>query len=182
MNEQLEFLKQIAFRLESAGFEYMLTGSMAMAIYSVPRMTRDIDIVVECSPSNAEKITGLFASDCYIDEVVVRDAASRFSSFNIIHNNWIIKADFIILKNDEYRQVEFSRRIQVAVDDAEIYVVSPEDLILSKLIWMKMSQSDLQKSDISAMIEAVDNLDWNYLNQWIVQLGLNNIFEEHFKK
>ena len=46
MNEQLEFVKQIASRLDSAGIAYMLTGSMALAIYAVPRMTRDIDLVI----------------------------------------------------------------------------------------------------------------------------------------
>ena len=47
MDEQLEFLKLIASRLDSVGILYMMTGSMAMAIYSIPRMTRDIDLVVE---------------------------------------------------------------------------------------------------------------------------------------
>ena len=45
--KQLEFMKQIAERLDTAHIRYMLTGSMAMAIYSVPRMTRDIDLVIE---------------------------------------------------------------------------------------------------------------------------------------
>ncbi len=47
MDEQLEFVKLIASRLDSVGIPYMMTGSMAMAIYSIPRMTRDIDLVVE---------------------------------------------------------------------------------------------------------------------------------------
>ena len=50
MDEQFEFVKQIAARLEAADIPYMMTGSMAMAIYSVPRMTRDIDLVIEIKP------------------------------------------------------------------------------------------------------------------------------------
>lgn len=46
MNEQLELVKLIAYRLESNGIAYMLTGSMAVAIYAAPMMTRDIDLVI----------------------------------------------------------------------------------------------------------------------------------------
>ena len=59
MNEQLEFVKQIASRLDSAGVAYMLTSSMALAIYAVPRMTRDIDLVIACRPKDVEKLVKL---------------------------------------------------------------------------------------------------------------------------
>jgi hypothetical protein len=67
MDEQLEFVKQIVSRLDSAGLRYMMTGSMAMAVYAVPRMTRDIDIVVEYRPEDAGKLAALFEPDCYVD-------------------------------------------------------------------------------------------------------------------
>lgn len=59
MDEQLEFVKLIASRLDSVGIPYMMTGSMAMAVYSVPRMTRDIDLVVEVKPVDVDKIVSL---------------------------------------------------------------------------------------------------------------------------
>jgi len=96
MDEQLEFLKLIASRLDSAGIPYMMTGSMAMAIYSIPRMTRDIDLVVEVTPADVDRIVGLFSEDCYIDQDSVRQAVRAHGMFNIIHNDWVIKADFII--------------------------------------------------------------------------------------
>lgn len=133
MDEQLEFVKEIASRLESAGIPYMMTGSMAMAIYSVPRMTRDIDLVVECHPQDSDRIAALFESDCYVDRHSVREAIARRSIFNIIHNEWVIKADFIVRKDEEYRRLEFERRREFDVDGTPIHVVAAEDLILSKL-------------------------------------------------
>ena len=47
MTAELEVLGIVAERLESAGIAYMVTGSIAMNYYAVPRMTRDIDLVVE---------------------------------------------------------------------------------------------------------------------------------------
>jgi len=44
---ELEVLQDATERLERAGIQYMLTGSIALSYYAQPRMTRDIDLVVE---------------------------------------------------------------------------------------------------------------------------------------
>ena len=75
MNEQIEFVKIIVQRLESAGFNYMLTGSLALSIYAHPRFTRDIDLVVEFTAEDAERLAALFENDCYVDEIGIRRAA-----------------------------------------------------------------------------------------------------------
>jgi len=131
MDDQLEFVKLIASRLDSAGIPYMMTGSMALAIYSVPRMTRDIDFVVEAAPGDVEKIVDLFSMDCYIDRDGVRQAVRERGMFNIIHNDWVIKADFLVRKHEQYRRVEFARRQGMDIGGTTIYVVAAEDLILS---------------------------------------------------
>ncbi len=46
MTEELQILRAITNRVESAGMDYMLTGSVALNCYAQPRMTRDIDLVV----------------------------------------------------------------------------------------------------------------------------------------
>ena len=173
MDEQLEFLKLITSRLDSIGVPYMMTGSMAMAIYSIPRMTRDIDLVVEVEPIDVDKIVNLFSEDCYIDRDSVVQAVDAHSTFNIIHNEWVIKADFIIRKNEEYRREEFSRRQKIVIDDTAIFVVSVEDLILSKLIWGKQSLSELQLNDVRQMISTVSKLDWKYIEKWATVLGID---------
>ena len=178
MDDQLEFVKLITSRLDSAGIAYMMTGSMAMAIYSIPRMTRDIDLVVELAPVDVDKIFNLFSEDCYIDLDSVRRAADKRSMFNIIHNDWVIKADFIIKKNEEYRREEFSRRQKIFIEDTTIFVVSVEDLILSKLVWGKESQSDLQFGDVRQMISTVLELDWEYLKKWAIVLGVDQLLKK----
>ena len=178
MDEQLEFVKLIASRLDSVGIPYMMTGSMAMAIYSIPRMTRDIDLVVEIRPIDVDKIVNLFSKDCYIDRDSVRQAVNANSMFNIIHNEWVIKADFIIRKNEEYRKEEFYRRQKMVIEDASIFVVSVEDLILSKLVWGKQSQSDLQLGDVRQMISTVSGLDWRYMKKWAIVLGIDPLLEK----
>jgi hypothetical protein len=64
---ELEVLND-AIRLERAGIDYMLTGSIALSYYAQPRMTRDIDFVVELSGRDAKSIAALFAPSYYVAE------------------------------------------------------------------------------------------------------------------
>ena len=175
MNEQLEFIKAIATRLDSAGIPYMLTGSIALALYARPRMTRDIDLVIECQSPDSETIVRLFEADCYVDAQEVRDAIASRQMFNIIHNEWIIKADFIVRKDDKYRKLEFDRRRRFTIEGMSVWVASPEDLILSKLHWAKDTGSELQREDVRVMVQTVQNLDWIYLEQWAEDLGVQEL-------
>ena len=144
MNEEFELLKDVALRLQKAGINYMITGSMAMAVYSTPRMTRDIDIIIEISYRDVERIVALFRDDFYIDEASVRQAVCDRGMFNIIHSNSVIKVDFIIRKNEDYRIEEFSRRQMVNIEGLQISIVATEDLVLSKLV-MSDTSVDIEK-------------------------------------
>jgi hypothetical protein len=177
MDEQLEFIKQISERLTSAGLEYMMTGSMAAAVYATPRMTRDVDMVLECSTGDVDTIVSLFSPDCYIERTAVAEAVAERGMFNIIHNEWIIKADFIIRKDDPFRVAEFARRRVVDVEGTRLSVVAPEDLILSKLVWARETGSELQRRDAHAVLRAGIQLDRAYLDEWAIRLGLKHILE-----
>ena len=135
MTEELDLIKDVVSRLTGAGIDYMMTGSMAMAAYSIPRMTMDIDMVIQISPDDVSGLVELFKEDFYIDEASVREAATKRGMFNVINNDSIIKLDFIVRKDEEYRVLEFSRRQQIDFGGASVWVVAPEDLILSKLVW-----------------------------------------------
>ena len=62
-----------------------MTGSLALALWAVPRMTRDIDVVVEVEAADARRLVGLFADACVIDEDAVQEAFARRGMFNGIH-------------------------------------------------------------------------------------------------
>jgi hypothetical protein len=91
--------------------------------------------------------------------------------FNIIDHASGFKADFVVLKNDAFRQEEFNRRRKVDFFDKTIYVVSPEDLLISKLIWIQDFQSPQQMEDIKNL-SAIEQLDWPYITKWINKLNL----------
>lgn len=154
----------------------MLTGSMAMNYYAQPRMTRDIDIVVALRPEDAGRIVELFRSDYYVSREAVDSSIAHQSLFNLIHNETVIKVDCIVRKQNPYRLAEFKRRQQVRIQDFETWIVSKEDLILSKLFWAKDSHSELQLRDVKNLVST--GCDRAYIERWTVELGLDNLWRE----
>ena len=178
MSEEAEILKLVCRRLEAAAIPYMITGSMAANLYAVPRMTRDIDVVIEAQSGDIPKMTELFKQDFYVDRESISEAIQRQGMFNIPHNESVVKIDFIIRKNSSYRELEFQRRRAVPFESERIWVVSPEDLILSKLFWAKDSLSEMQLKDVKNLLSAVKNLDNAYLAQWTQTLGLEEVYRK----
>ncbi len=168
----IEFLKELVKYFQQNQISYMLSGSVAMSLYTLPRFTRDFDFVVHLKPGDVKDLAKHFKEGYYCDEDAIRDAILNKSMFNIIDHKSGYKADFIILKNEPYRTTEFERRSLIDFLDMKIYVVSPEDLLLSKIIWVQHIQSALQFEDIR-LLSTLDNLNWQYINDWINMLKLN---------
>jgi hypothetical protein len=180
--DELEVLKIVTKRLEEAGIGYMITGSVAANFYSQPRMTRDVDIVIQVKVEQIDKLYHLFKKDFYIDKNSVEKAVKEKNRFNIIHNEKIIKIDFIISKETEHGQIEFSRKIKERIDDFNLFIVSPEDLILSKLAWAKESSSETQLRDVKNIILFnKESLDYDYLKKWSKKLSVEESLEEVIK-
>ena len=172
MDELFEFLVLIAERLDQAQIPYMLSGSVALSMYAQPRMTRDIDFVVDIEEGQVDKFVELFKEDCYIDRESVLEAVRTRGMFNVIHEAWVVKADFVVRKDQPYRKTEFDRRRTVSVGGKKFSVVTAEDLLLSKLYWAKTSRSELQLGDVKNLILSERNLDWPYIQRWAQKLGV----------
>lgn len=181
MTEELDVLADVVVRLETARLSYMVTGSIASSYYGQPRMTRDIDIVIEIHAKDVDRLFGLFAGDFYIDRDAALDAIKRQSSFNIIDNTSVIKVDFIVRKREAYRREEFKRRRRARIDGVEVAIVSPEDLVLSKLVWAKDSHSEVQLGDVRSILKIGHQLDLGYLEKWAKRLGVLELYRETLK-
>ncbi len=99
-------------------------------------MTRDIDIVVELSLERIDEFTDLFP-DSYFNKEIIRNEIKRKGIFNIIDHKTGFKLDFIIRGVTEYYQLAFNRRQRIKELDTELWVISLEDLIIAKIIWIQ---------------------------------------------
>jgi hypothetical protein len=156
----------------------MVTGSFAANYYAVPRMTRDIDFVVALSAGDADRFCTLFEGDFYVDREAVRDAIADRSVFNLIHQAYVIKVDCIVRKDSEYRRTEFARQRRASIEGHGLALVAPEDLIISKLDWMRETRSEVQLADVRNLLRSVPDLDRQYLADWTERLGLGALYRE----
>lgn len=169
-----DLLARLVAALAAAQIPYMLTGSYASSLHSVPRATRDLDIVIFPNREQLIRFIGSLPADRYhtdLDEAM--DCLLRRSSFNVIDyaSGW--KVDFIIPPFDEFHIEEFERRRMIDVGGLLLSVVSPEDIVIAKLLWAKAGESERQIKDAAAVVQLQgSNLDLGYVEKWIRKLGL----------
>jgi hypothetical protein len=176
LQNEFDVLRDVARRLDQAGIDYMLTGSLAMNFYAQPRMTRDIDVVMELSAADVDRVVKLFSPDYYVSRDAVSAAVGARRMFNLIHQQSVIKVDCIVRKDSRYRELEFKRRQRGTVEDCELWIVSKEDLILSKLCWALDSHSEMQLGDVRRLLAT--GCDEAYLNEWAPGLEVTALLEE----
>ena len=176
MPKEINVLRDVSQKLLAAGIQYMLTGSLALSYYAEPRMTRDIDIVIQVGKKDTDRLIELFEGDYYLPRNAAARAIASETLFNVIHAREIVKVDLIIRKSSDYRRLEFERRREVKVEGVPIWIVSKEDLIISKLLWAKDSHSQLQLKDVKNLLKS--GYDDAYLKEWIDRLDLNDLLKE----
>jgi predicted nucleotidyltransferase len=176
MQNELDVIRDVTHKFRTAGIEYMLTGAVAMTYYARPRMTQDIDLVVALEANDIDRVTALFETDYYVDRKAVSRAIANTSLFNVIHNQALIKVDCIVRKGTKYRLLEFERRREVSLQDIKVWIVSKEDLIISKLYWARDSHSEFQLRDVRNLLTS--GYDSAYLAEWARKLGVHDLLEE----
>ena len=75
----------------------------------------------------------------YLSEESIREAIKHKSMFNLIDTTEGDKIDFWILTNDAFDKSRFKRKIEEDIFGFSMKVSSPEDTILAKLKWIKLS-------------------------------------------
>lgn len=179
-----EFIDRLAGILDRAGIEYMFCGSIASTFHGVPRTTRDVDLVVALSGPKIPVLLGeLPEEDYYVSESSIRDAVLRQSQFNVIDMATGWKADLIVKKRRPFSTEEFKRRVQARVlGDAEVFIASPEDTVLTKLEWAAATNSERQLRDVAGVIQVKGaDLDLEYLRHWAAELGVLGQLEQLLK-
>lgn len=106
----------------------------------------------------------------------MRDSITNESIFNLIHDKSVIKVDCVVRKSGIYRQLEFERRRRITIADFQTWIVSTEDLIISKLAWAKDSRSELQLGDVRNLLQS--GYDRTYVEQWTRELELDSLWNE----
>jgi hypothetical protein len=137
MRHQDDVSLELIRKLDDAGIRYMVVGSHAVFLYGEPRTTQDIDIVIETTREQLEAFATTLREDQYVSLDAAWAALDRHSMFNVIDTTSGWKIDLIVRKSRPYDIEAFRRRRQAKLLGQEIWVLSAEDAILSKLEWSR---------------------------------------------
>ena len=183
MISQKEFLRKLAKRLDDSNIPYMLSGSMCSSFHGQPRATNDADIVIDPTKKQLVHFLNSLGQNYYVSKETALEALKNNSMFNIIDTQAGWKADIIIRKNRAYSRQEFARRTNELVMGINLWILSPEDSILSKLEWSKGRESQIQFNDALGVLNVQwDRLDFDYLKKWAKELKVEDSLEHLLKE
>ena len=178
---QQELLIKVVSTLNELTIPYMVTGSIVSSLQGEPRSTHDIDVIVMMKSTDAGKIVKAFSPpDYYLDEADVRQAIDDLSMFNLLDVHEGDKVDFWLLTKNAFDVSRFQRRIPEDLFGHEVFVSTPEDTILAKLWWARLSGgSEKHLGDALSTYEVqYPTLDLDYVREWVQRLEVEDLYRQ----
>lgn len=180
MQNILKVFLAVIKKLESQNIPYMVVGSVGSMVYGEPRLTHDMDLVIDILPADVSKLEALFPLVefyCPPIEILRAEAVSR-GQFNLIHQESGLKIDIMLRKATDHSLEEFERRQQVPFIEGEmVFIARPEDIIIKKLDFYRQGGSEKHLRDIRGIL-AESQIDNQYLAQWIEKLNLSREYKK----
>jgi len=165
--------------LNRLGVPYAVTGAVASIVYGEPRLTHDIDLVVELQRADAGRLREAFpASEFYCPppEVLrIEIDRPRRGHFNLIHHESGFKADVYVAGEDELHRWALSRKRRIEFEGESMWVAPPEYVILRKLEYYREGRSEKHLRDIARILEiSGDQVDLRQLEQMVIDRRLDS--------
>lgn len=179
------FFKYVVDVLERQQIPYMVVGGFAAILHGEPRLTIDVDIIVDMQPLHISRFAAAFPlPNYYVSIEGIRDSLQRRYPFNVIQSNTGAKVDLVPLPRDLFSQAAFSRRQPLTYDTVgnTAMFITPEDIIVAKLIAHRETGSDKHLRDIrGVLVTQWGSLELETIRQDAQASRTLEQFEELFK-
>ena len=134
-------------RLNKEGIRYIVVGGIAVNLYGIPRMTYDIDLLLDLEDKNLDRFLRLLKGWGFKPKVPVdiMDFARKdkrkdwiknknMKAFNLINPEWAISEIDIVVDSPIDYEKGYKRVNHIILHGISIPVISIEDLIKMKAI------------------------------------------------
>jgi hypothetical protein len=178
--EPSELLQRATEVLDRLAIPYLVTGSMATIIYGEPRMTNDVDIVVDLKPNHIEAFCAAFPEpEYYCPRDFVAEAIRRRFQFNVIHPASGLKLDVMLPSGSPFDRSRFSRAVRLKDGPGvDAWFATAEDVILKKLEYYKEGGSEKHIRDILGVLKRRgERIDRAYIGEWAERLHVKAEWE-----
>jgi hypothetical protein len=179
--EHEDILRRLADVMEELRIPYMVVGSVASSIYGSWRTTADIDVVADLHGEDVPGLCEKFpAPEYYVSPEAALQAVRAGGQFNIIRSTTAEKIDMMVARGDAWGKMQLARRRPVRVlEDRDVELASPEDIIIAKLLYCREGGSEKHLQDIAGILKVVGSeIDRVYIDRWAAELGLADLWQE----
>ena len=173
--EQVDWLHHFIEPLNLEKIPYMVTGSVACILRGEPRLTMDVDLVIELNENNINTIISSYPSSrfyCPSSDIIQTALHLQTGHFNVIDNETGMKADFFICGSDSLHRWGMDRRKQYRVGNVEISVAPSEYVIIRKLEYFREGGSSKHLRDISSLLQIDEDIDTSWIQSEVVKRNL----------
>jgi len=175
---------QVMDALQELDIPCFIGGSLASAVFGIPRSTIDADLVARMDEPRVQPLVQLLGGEFYSDTSAILEAVHQRSCFNLIHLPTMMKVDVFVPKDRAFDQEQLRRTILKRVapgSERRVRFCSPEDTVLAKLEWYRLGGqvSDRQWNDILGVLKVQGgDLDKEYLRKWATALGVVDLLDK----
>jgi len=146
MNVFEEF-KRLVLELEKQGVRYALVGGVAMAFYTEPRFTRDIDLLVDADDFGKTK--GILENDGYFQSTspwTFRNVGIELHRFlRVVRPEDEMLIDILVAKDEEVKRI-IENAVVAESEEGRVMLANKKDLIwLKRTRDSKQDQADIEK-------------------------------------
>lgn len=185
MTDVARVVRRFVGELDRLGIPYVIGGSFASSYWGNPRQTNDLDLAIRILPEQVEPLVSELADEFLLHSETIRDTLEDpepYRAFQAIHYDEVFKIDVFVPFDTPYVRSEFERAATVEMlPGVFVRCAAPENVVLRKLLWYEAGNrvSDRQWNDLVRVLEVRrDALDYGYLHQWAVELGVGGLLDE----
>jgi hypothetical protein len=175
----VDFVIRVIDALDRLHIDYVTVGSFAVNAYADPRSTKDADFVLQIDHLPIAQLAAEIGPDFEFDPQMSFESVTLTPRFKIRHRESIFTVEFFGLTDDPHDQERFARRVHGAVGGRRAFVLSAEDVIVTKLRWAVRAKRAKDLEDVRTVLGAQSGkLDYGYIRHWCAQHGTLELFEQ----
>ena len=175
MMDSLEITTQVVAALGRSGVPHVMVGSFARNFHAFPRSTKDADIVLAVDAAGLNRFEAELGGDFSLDAQTTFETNTGTFRHTLVHKATEFKTELFLLSRDAFDQERFNRRLSMNFNGHETFVLTAEDVIVTKLRWLRpKDRQDIY--DVIAMKNSA--LDWDYIHHWAAIHGTRAKLDE----
>jgi hypothetical protein len=173
-----ELVGKLVDALEQSSIPYVLVGSLSSSFYGVSRSTQDADIVVSCHSSRIADLVKALGQDFERDPQLAFKTVTATNKTLLRVKKTGVQIEIFFLSDDEHDQERFARRRLVSTFGRKAYLLTLEDVLVTKLRWLHLAGRNKDEDDIRAVLKVQhDRVDWPYVEAWCDRHGTRELLD-----